>query len=65
MGDEFAVFSLGEEFVGPYTDESLGHDEEKVGVVRVTQVKRKNSKANPVGGLGAVKAGDLVRALGR
>lgn len=64
-GDEFAVYALGEELIDPYTGEDLGSEEEYVGVVRITQVKEKYSKASPAGPLGAVKAGDIIRALGR
>ena len=65
VGDEFEVFALGEEFVDPYTGESLGREETKVGVVRIAEVKEKYSKANPVGTLGSTKAGDIIRATGR
>jgi hypothetical protein len=65
VGDEFEVFSLGEEFVDPYTGESLGREETKVGVVRIAEVKAKYSKAKPVGTLGPAKAGDIIRATSR
>jgi curli biogenesis system outer membrane secretion channel CsgG len=63
VGDQFAVYSLGEELIDPYTGESLGREEERIGVVRVTQVKQKYSKAVPVGNLGPAKPGDLIREL--
>jgi len=65
VGDEFEVFSLGEEFVDPYTGESLGREETKAGVVRITEVKEKYSKANPVGTLGSTKSGDIIRSTPR
>lgn len=63
VGDEFTVYSLGEEFIDPSTGESLGSEEEAVGTVRITQVKERYSKATPVGPLGAAKPGDIVREL--
>ena len=53
VGDQFTVYSLGEEFLDPYTGESLGRDEKNVGIVRVTEVKQKYSKASPVGSTAA------------
>ena len=61
IGDQFTVYSLGEEFVDPYTGESLGSEETEVGVVKITQVKEKYSRAAAVGSLGSVETGDIVR----
>jgi hypothetical protein len=45
IGDEFGVFRKGEELIDPDTGQSLGADEEKVGIVVVTEVKTKYSVA--------------------
>jgi hypothetical protein len=65
VGDEFTVYALGEELVDPYTGELLGREEEEVGVVRITEVKEKYSKALAVGSLGPTKSGDIVRSVAR
>jgi len=60
-GDEFIVFSKGEEFKDPATGEILGFDEEEIGRIRISKVKEKYSMAKAAGRLGKVKAGDLIR----
>jgi curli biogenesis system outer membrane secretion channel CsgG len=62
VGDEFRVFGVGEEIVDPITGESLGVEEEELGVLRVTQVKERYARATPQGPLGALSPGDVVRA---
>ena len=61
VGDEFVVFSKGEELKDPDTGEILGFDEEEIGRVKITKVKKKFSMAKAVGRLGKVKVGDLIR----
>jgi len=46
VGDTFNVFALGEELIDPDTKESLGHEEVKVGSVKITQVNPKTSTAD-------------------
>jgi curli biogenesis system outer membrane secretion channel CsgG len=62
VGDQFSVYGLGEEIVDPTTGESLGVEEEELGVIEITQVKEKYAKARPKGPLGAASPGDVVRA---
>ncbi len=45
VGDIFNVYALGEELTDPDTKESLGHEEVKVGKVKITQVNPKTSTA--------------------
>ncbi|MCD6521411.1 hypothetical protein J7K56_01380 [Candidatus Calescamantes bacterium] len=59
-GDIFYVYSLGEELIDPATGLSLGREEEKVGKIRVKEVKEKYSKAEIIEGKG-FKSGDLIR----
>jgi len=59
-GDIFYVYSLGEELIDPATGISLGREEEKVGKIRVKEVKEKYSKAEIIEGKG-FKPGDLIR----
>jgi hypothetical protein len=61
IGDQFIVNGVGEEMVDPMTGESLGADEEQIGTVKITQVKEKCSKAQPIGALANAKPGDIVR----
>jgi len=61
VGDEFVVFSKGEELKDPDTGEILGFDEEEIGSIKITKVKTKFSMAKAVGKLGKVKPGDLIR----
>lgn len=49
-GDRFDVFSLGEELIDPYTNESLGQEEVKIGAIVVKQVKPKYAIAEVVSG---------------
>jgi hypothetical protein len=44
-GDIFNVYAQGEELIDPDTKESLGHEEVKVGKVKITQVNPKTSTA--------------------
>ncbi len=44
-GDVFNAFALGEEMIDPDTKESLGHEEVKVGKVKISQVNPKTSIA--------------------
>ena len=45
VGDVFNVFALGQELIDPDTKESLGHQEAKVGQVKISEVDPKFSKA--------------------
>ncbi len=45
LGDIFNVYALGEELIDPDTKESLGHEEVKVGKVKISEVNPKVSKA--------------------
>ncbi len=62
VGDTFTVYSAGEELVDPSTGELLGVDEEKIGTVKVYEVKEKYSKANITSGGTGIKAGDIIRS---
>ena len=61
VGDEFTVFTLGEELIDPVTGEILSREEFEVGRIRIVEVKEKYARARPVGRLGPVKRGDLIR----
>jgi hypothetical protein len=61
IGDEFGVFRKGEELVDPDTGLSLGADEEKVGIVVVTEVKAKYSVATIR--TGKILAKDYLRKI--
>ena len=63
VGDEFAIFTKGEELIDPDTGISLGSEETKVGVIKVTDNSIGNGKASKcmvVSGSG-FKTGDMVR----
>jgi len=62
VGDEFTVYSQGEELVDPDTGEMLGSEEEKLGAVKIYSVKEKFSKARAVGTLEGVEKGNIIRA---
>ncbi|MFQ5480405.1 MAG: CsgG/HfaB family protein [Thermodesulfobacteriota bacterium] len=62
VGDEFTVYSLGEELVDPDTGEMLGSEEEKLGKVKIYSVKEKFSKARAVGTLNGAEKGNIIRA---
>ncbi len=62
VGDEFTVYSLGEELVDPDTGEMLGSEEERLGKVKIFSVKEKFSKARAEGTLNGVEKGNIIRA---
>jgi curli biogenesis system outer membrane secretion channel CsgG len=62
VGDTFTVYSVGEELVDPETGELLGVEEDKIGSVKIYQVKQKYSKAKLVSGGKGIKAGDIIRS---
>jgi len=62
VGDTFTVYSVGEELVDPDTGELLGVEEEKVGSVKIYEVKDKYSKAKVVSGGAGIKRGDIIRS---
>lgn len=61
-GDTFTVYSVGEELVDPDTGELLGVEEDKIGSLKIYQVKEKYSKAKLVSGGKGIKAGDIIRS---
>lgn len=61
-GDLFAVYSVGEELVDPDTGELLGMEEEKLGSVKIYEVKQKYSKAKVISGGQGIKRGDIIRS---
>lgn len=61
-GDVFNVFALGEELVDPDTKESLGHEEVKVGKVKISQVNPKTSMATILEDTGIDKGAVLRKA---
>jgi curli biogenesis system outer membrane secretion channel CsgG len=61
-GDEFTVYSKGEELIDPDTGELLGVEEEKVGAVKIHTVKEKYSKAKATSGGDKIKRGDIIRS---
>ncbi|NVL93040.1 MAG: hypothetical protein HWN71_08430 [Desulfobacterales bacterium] len=62
VGDKFTVYSVGEELVDPDTGELLGVEEEEIGAVKISQVKKKYSKARLVSGGEGIKRGDIIRS---
>ena len=60
-GDLFNVFALGEEMIDPDTKESLGHEEVKVGQVKISQVNPKTSMATILEDTGIDKGAVLRR----
>ncbi|MEI7533636.1 MAG: CsgG/HfaB family protein [Verrucomicrobiae bacterium] len=61
-GDTFNVFALGEEMIDPDTKESLGHEEVKVGKVKISQVNPKTSIATILEDTGIDKGAVLRKA---
>ena len=62
VGDMFNVFAQGEELIDPDTKESLGHDEVKVGKVKITEVDPKVSKGEILDDTGVVRGAILRKA---
>jgi len=60
-GEAFTVYSVGEELVDPDTGEMLGSEEEKIGHVKIFDVREKYSKARIEGAAGSIKKGDIIR----
>jgi TolB-like protein len=56
-GQKFAVYQLGRELKDPYTRESLGREEIKVGLFQVSEVKPKFSHGNIIEGNSDLKSG--------
>jgi len=61
VGDHLSVLAQGEELIDPGSGESLGSAEEEVGVVEVTSIQKKFSKAKIISGERSIKKGALVR----
>lgn len=62
VGDEFEVYTRGEELRDPETNELLGYTDRKVGRIQVTFVKSAHlSRARVVEGEGEIAPGDEVR----
>ncbi len=59
VGDKLKVFAQGEIIIDPDTGEALGSDEEMIGVISVTAVRKKLSKAKIVEG--SVEVGAICR----
>jgi len=62
VGDLLSVLAQGEGLIDPDTGESLGSAEEEVGVVEVTSIQQKFSKAKILSGEKNIKKGALVRS---
>jgi len=62
VGDVFTVYSVGEDLVNPATGELLGVEEEEIGRVKITQVKKKHSQAGIISGGKGIKRGDIIRS---
>ena len=60
-GEVFTVYSKGEELMDPDTGEILGSEEERIGTVKVFDVKEKYSKARIEGSGSGIKKGDIIR----
>lgn len=60
IGQQFVVYSKGEDLTDPNSGELLGVEETKAGVVLVAEVKEKYSTANIIQGSG-FKRGDVLR----
>jgi len=59
-GMEFTVYRMGEALVDPVTGLDLGAEEEKIGVIKASDIKEKYSICSVVSGSG-FDAGDMVR----
>ena len=64
VGDEFGIYSLGQELVDPDTNEPLGSSETRVAMLKVTRIAPKFSEAEIVEGAEALK-GDVGAFLCR
>lgn len=62
VGDRFAVFRKGQEFVDPDTGMVLGSETKQVGMIEVISVEEKFSKATSISGSG-FQAKDIVKEL--
>lgn len=62
VGNVFTVYSVGEELVDPDTGELLGSEEEEIGTVKISLVKKKYSKARILSGGEGIKRGDIIRS---
>jgi curli biogenesis system outer membrane secretion channel CsgG len=62
VGDNFEVFSMGEELKDPSTGEILGFEEKKAGSVTVTSVKERYSEGVLQNKILGVKVGDVIRS---
>ncbi len=60
-GEVFSVYSVGESLIDPDTGENLGSEEEKLGTVKIFDVKEKYSKARAEGSASGFKKGDIIR----
>ncbi len=61
VGKRCLVVNQGAAIVDVDTGESLGGDEEQVGIIEVTSVQRKITKAKIISGLGRIKYGDICK----
>ncbi|MEA1915932.1 MAG: CsgG/HfaB family protein [Campylobacterota bacterium] len=61
-GSIFNVYKIGDKIYDPYTKESLGYEETKVGEITITKVNPKNSYATATrSSLSLMKKGDICR----
>jgi curli biogenesis system outer membrane secretion channel CsgG len=61
VGDVLSVYTVVHDLIDPATGTSLGHDEQKLGEIRVNRVEEKYAVAEPVGAAFPAKRGDLLR----
>jgi len=59
-GDTFFIESMGEELIDPDTGITLGHENKRLGQIKVTEAQEKFAKATTIGDIGEIKKGDLV-----
>ena len=57
VGQKFSIFKLGKELKDPYTNESLGQEETRLGLFQVTEVRPKFSYGNIIEGNSDLKNG--------
>ena len=63
VGEVFTIYREGEAMIDPYTGESLGGDEEKIGSVKVTRVESKFAVATAFEGTG-FEEGMIAKSTG-
>lgn len=61
IGMELKIVRLGEELTDPDTGEILGREEEEIGIIKVSEVQEKWSKAKIISSKKGIERGDVVR----